>query len=319
MASVEKLYCGAVKCSENDEVSVVRYCKDKKKQITKKQKVQIPQISQIDPKFLPGYNIKETGGNPRGYGCGFRTVYEKNKGWSGWGAPSAPSAPSSIAEKPVASLVSVEYTTPENLYCGTRGCSTTIDASIGKYCRGLLNNDVIGGPVRTPLASEISTDYLTGYKDTEGGTNCEFYRHYKKIDDWPGWKIKSSAVMNSLSKCCKTFDTLTAKEKTECGNVVKGTDACNKMFTEKVVYTPDVLYCGTLKCSESNDGSIRPWCSGLIDGRVVGAFNRVGPAENQISAAYLPGYQSEIFGGGRGACNNSTKYTKNPNHAVWYK
>ena len=175
------------------------------------------------------------------------------------------------------------------------------------------------GTVRTPLESEISPDYLTGYEDAEEGSTCEFYRHYKKRLEWPGWKLKSSAVMYSLSKCCKTFDTLTAQEKTACGNVVQGTAACNKMFIEKAAYAPKVLYCGTRSCSEIDGEPIRPWCMGYIKDRVVGGYSRVEPAADQISPEYLQGYHKEIIGPGRGLCGNRTRYTKNLTHAVWHK
>ena len=129
MASVERLYCGAVKCSEKDEPSVRRYCKNNIKQITKGQKVQLPQSSQIPPDFLLGYTKTEMGGNRKGTGCGFRTLYTKNQGWSGWGTPSpsatsAPSAPSAL---------SAPSFTKSILFTKGTGTGANDDATINMY------------------------------------------------------------------------------------------------------------------------------------------------------------------------------------------
>ena len=125
MASVERLYCGAVKCSEKDEPSVLRYCKDKNKKITRGQKVQLPQSSQIPPNFLLGYTKTEMGGNRKGTGCGFRTLYTKNQGWSGWGTPSS-SAPSSSAP----SATSVPLLTKYILFTKGTGMGADDNATI---------------------------------------------------------------------------------------------------------------------------------------------------------------------------------------------
>ena len=94
MASVEKLYCGTTACTENNvRTEYGAYCRNKKnKQIPKKKTLKIPNsTSQIDTKFLPGYKIEEIGGmRGKGYGCGFKTVYTKNKDWEGWNAPGTP-------------------------------------------------------------------------------------------------------------------------------------------------------------------------------------------------------------------------------------
>ena len=272
MASVEKLYCGTAKCSETDNSSNLRYyCKNKAKDITGNKAVQLPQSSQIPPDFLLGYTKTEMGGNSKGYGCGFKTVYTKNKDWVGW-APPKPSCKSNEdlidgnclvkcldgqirmgttctsaadiwnlrkdAPAAVNTQEAPEYLTPDKVYCGTAGCSTTDEGSIRRYCRGPGGN-VLGfhGSDRSPEPAHISSKYMPGYVSTEIGSGCELRKYYFKNPDWSGWNKRvekplqpSSSILDSINKCCKTFASLNSTEQLECGKINPESDTCKKMI-----------------------------------------------------------------------------------------
>ena len=332
MASVEKLYCGTTTCTENDvRTEYGAYCRKKKdRQITSKKTLKLPNTtSQIDTKFLPGYKIEEIGGlrglkGPLGYGCGYKTVYTKNKDWEGWNAPGTPGAPG-IAGAPAPPVqtgglasapleAKILYLTPEKLYCGVKKCSDDHEA-VGKYCK-LPRDGSVMGSIKTPASDTISTEYLPGYKMEEKGQTCEFYQQYTKIPDWPGWTL-SSTLMNQYYKCCTTLSSLQSADKTKCGSYNKGQPLCNNLI-EKKTLTPDAVYCGTRECSldDTQSNLIRRYCRGWLPPyNITGVYTTLKtPGSDLIDPRYLAGYVSTEIGAG---CERRQRHYKNPNHEVW--
>lgn len=81
LAYANNVYCGTLNCSEIDDINVRirRYCKNPNGTPFGAYKMQRPTTSQIDPKYLNGYIVREIGN-----GCDFRKVYTRNPYWSGW-------------------------------------------------------------------------------------------------------------------------------------------------------------------------------------------------------------------------------------------